>query len=106
MASLLVAAVGTPPVASPQFCSDVHEYMVVNGSVPVPSQVIKPRHSAHLPRRSASFKPATDCAPACGAGTTCCQDPASPPPGTCYAVSNCAQLPGPGESIESAWAPW
>ena len=55
---------------------------------------------------TSTWQPATDCAPACGAGTTCCQDPASPPPGTCYAVTNCAQLPGPGASIEGAWAPW
>ena len=38
MACLLVAAAGTPPVASPQFCADVHEYMVVNGTIPVPAQ--------------------------------------------------------------------
>ena len=50
MACLLVAAAGAPPVASPQFCSDVHEYMVVNGTVPVPSQVIR---ATALPRATA-----------------------------------------------------
>jgi hypothetical protein len=42
------------------------------------------------------FLPDTGCAPACPAGSLCCRDPAAPPPGTCFTVSNCSQLPGRG----------
>jgi hypothetical protein len=45
----------------------------------------------------APFKPATDCKPSCGSGALCCQDPAASPPGTCFAVQNCSQLPGPAD---------
>ena len=38
------------------------------------------------------FKPATDCKPGCGASALCCQDPSSPPPGTCFHVKNCSSI--------------
>ena len=40
------------------------------------------------------FQPASDCAPSCGAGASCCQDPLASPPGTCFGVDNCSELPG------------
>ena len=42
------------------------------------------------------FTPATDCAPSCGPGALCCQDPTVKPPrqGTCFAVKSCSDLPG------------
>ena len=48
------------------------------------------------------FEPATDCKPACGAGALCCQDPSAPPPGTCFNVKNCSDLPGRGDAAAAA----
>lgn len=40
------------------------------------------------------FAPAADCQPSCGTDALCCQDPQAPPPGVCFRVKNCSELPG------------
>lgn len=52
------------------------------------------------------FEPADDCKPACGAGSLCCRDPKSPPPGACYATTNCSKVGGDGGGLGSSSYPW
>ena len=67
-----------------------------NFSATVPEATFVPPSGVECSLPPDAYKPASDCAPKCDTGSLCCQDPKSPPPGACYAVSNCAQLPGPG----------
>jgi hypothetical protein len=54
-----------------------------------------PDVACHLPKDA--YVPADDCSPQCAADSLCCRDPTvANSTGACFAVSNCAQLPGPG----------
>jgi hypothetical protein len=65
-----------------------------NFVAPPPAGTFDPPAGVDCPFGGAPFTPASDCAPACGDGALCCQDPKASPPGTCYGVTSCSQLPG------------
>ena len=53
---------------------------------------------------SKPFMPDDGCKPACASGSLCCKDPAAPPPGTCFGVTDCSQIHGEQSSSYEAIA--